>query len=698
MPFARCREYDDDGFPVRGGCRRGDECGFIHPDNRNWNEAPRKSNQGFRGPGASGRNSGAGPPRHANVVDRMASSKWSIPSSPPKADSSSRQKPDWETDNWVSKDTGKSSTITTCLDLTWKADARRDDDKGKSTISGRGDSDGSSRRWANISKNTSINKPIAQPTEWGDGSGVWGGGDSTWEDKDKSLNEDVASAWGVKSDTTKPSGSGSGSCTAQPASNGPPPSSSTSGGKANSRENPPATADPRLRNTSTDPKTRTEQARPTVSTSGIRKPSVRESPVEPPSASSNSVTPSASPVVAPRIPTGPRVSVKKPFERLEPVSASKRSREISPAQSEVSHITSNPDQSRSLYVESIEKMVTLALHQKQLAEAQARHDRWKRIQASKQLERVRPGGRKKLNDTRYALYKECQNLKKRLGREQRSLSRLPDLSSPPKFEGGTDIATLKQTTVSYIKEAEEWIMNYQRRQEQEQAEKERMEREQRERREALQKEAPQSEPDPLQVLGDRIANLRVSMEELGDDIDDSRDFDAAREAEYAAHSKIRSKLSELEPEIQEHAEDIPKLRAELEAKQRLLVKMQEKHEENLRVKAQIEQTMAAFEQSQRDRAARIEALRGELIGLHNLRPISYQDQLRPQIDSLVETTIKEQVLPVLEVLSTHCREAADESCQLATSRIEEKLRSIEAFTSQIRAAAEQESTLVRGHQ
>ncbi|KAI0341812.1 hypothetical protein BDW22DRAFT_284071 [Trametopsis cervina] len=40
MPRARCRYYDEHGAPINGGCRRIGTCGFIHPSEPGWMNAP----------------------------------------------------------------------------------------------------------------------------------------------------------------------------------------------------------------------------------------------------------------------------------------------------------------------------------------------------------------------------------------------------------------------------------------------------------------------------------------------------------------------------------------------------------------------------------------------------------------------------------------------------------------------------------
>ena len=49
----KCQWYDPvDGTPIRGGCRRGADCEFVHPSHLRWNDAPppRNSFNSFNGP------------------------------------------------------------------------------------------------------------------------------------------------------------------------------------------------------------------------------------------------------------------------------------------------------------------------------------------------------------------------------------------------------------------------------------------------------------------------------------------------------------------------------------------------------------------------------------------------------------------------------------------------------------------------
>ncbi|KAK7693784.1 hypothetical protein QCA50_003356 [Cerrena zonata] len=90
MPFVRCMWYNDDGSPIKDGCRKGPNCDFVHPSHLKWDDAPPSRNKpkpsfGFGGPQRTGSNnqeigsrpSGSWSASRKNTDDAFASDGFS---------------------------------------------------------------------------------------------------------------------------------------------------------------------------------------------------------------------------------------------------------------------------------------------------------------------------------------------------------------------------------------------------------------------------------------------------------------------------------------------------------------------------------------------------------------------------------------------------------------------------------------------
>ncbi|KAG7099649.1 hypothetical protein E1B28_001475 [Marasmius oreades] len=654
MPFPRCRYYDDAGGPIRGGCKS-QRCRFAHPDSSDWERAPKPNRTNYHG-SLHGRRNSDTESTNTNVADRIASSTWSLPSSPPKRK--------------VSEDRGNDSWA----NIIDSACGPPESGDGKRTAAmDRNDLNHSNSVWGSSKK---VIQAPSSSNSWGAEGSSWGNSDnSTWGDTPATWDKNVAAAWGtLDSDSNKDSGKPS-----EKQKGKQPQASTSSWGTIEGKKTLVATPAPASSRTSIE---RTTPVVPPIPTN-LPKPSAW-SPIEPSSSATSHKAYSNSPTIPQHAPFSIRMSTK-PSERLT-LKAAEKTREASPVFSERSLSSATVDKQRSHYRKAIEKMVTISLLKQQLEKSQQKLLRWKEIQKSRRFARVRVGGAKKLDDTRRFLTKDCQGIHTRIEREEKSLYDIPDFFASTKL----DITGFNEKTAQYLAEVEEWISDMEKGGETAKAE---------EKQGGDNQTSEEPELSPMlrkwAELKDKVKSLEEKLDDIAAEIEDYRNFDVNEEANIIVQDMLRSKAEVVQPQIQEQQAILLELKAKLQSRQELLQTMQERHKENLNTKAEIEKTLATFAELGEMRRTRILSLRREIINLHNLKPISYREHLSPQIKDFVDTIVNEQVIPAFNALAVQCHKAAEQSHVLAATKIDETLRPIEAFITGIQADAAREANLVR---
>ncbi|KZT70102.1 hypothetical protein DAEQUDRAFT_810839 [Daedalea quercina L-15889] len=188
---ARCKWYDDDGAPIKSGCRRiGVNCDFVHPSEPQWASAPRHVQFGG-GPGrqGSGRNS-----------------IGNVPIGAPSGPRGQRQDSGWNRNNnnggggWNGGQGSASSASTTGGGGGWSALPA---DSASNWGSGGGQG----------STATASSDVTANAGGWGSPSGGSGGG---WGDSTSGWGSNTSASWGRWND------SDSGSVQVPAAARGPP--------------------------------------------------------------------------------------------------------------------------------------------------------------------------------------------------------------------------------------------------------------------------------------------------------------------------------------------------------------------------------------------------------------------------------------------------------------------------------------------
>ncbi|KAF9270649.1 hypothetical protein L218DRAFT_48660 [Marasmius fiardii PR-910] len=699
MPLVRCRNYTDEGQSIRAGCRNGTQCKFVHPESSDWERAS-KPNRMRNHSSSFGRNSDAERSNAPTNVDgRIASSTWPLPPSPYKK----KVNQDRDRDSWASiiDSTCDPQDSDTRTGVNERNDSSRVSDNG----------------WGGFKRDVRT-QSSSDSIPWAAENGSWGDlRNNGWGDAPSALDKDIAAAWGVvdDDDSSSKGSEKTGSWGVKqpqvstpsnswgdeiPRKNGsweekqPQASSSNSWRKAGVGKtrpaSPPMKPAPTRSSTSFE---RTIPSVPPISTSNVSKPSAF-SPMEPSPATS--LTPnnshSNSPVIPQRAPSYTRVHFTNLSERLNSVptlKAAGKVREASPVFSERSLSSATTDKQRSYYRRAIEKMITIALLKQQLEQSQRKLLRWKNIQKSEYFARLRAAGRRRMDNTRRVLTRDVQGVHSRIQRELKVLHDIPDMSVSIKM----DIAHFNEQAAHYLTEVEEWLSDIQKRGEGEGKAKEQDGNDV--------EKVEEAEVSPMQQkwgeLKERMGMLEEKLDDVIEDIQDFFNFDIKEQANAIAQNVLQAKVDQVQPKIQEQKEILLEVKVNLQSRQELLKSLQEKHQENLELKAEIEKRFTTLTTLAEERTARIQALRGEIINLHNLKPISHHEQLAPHIKDLVDTIVNEEVIPAFNALAVQCHAAAEQSHVLAARKIDEKLRPLETFANGIRAQAAHEANLVRGH-
>ncbi|KAH8117553.1 hypothetical protein DFH11DRAFT_1575742 [Phellopilus nigrolimitatus] len=223
MPFFRCREYDDDGKPTRGGClRQGAGCDFIHPSEPAWSRALRRSVLPRTGSGLSGLGRGkaserghwrGGPPTGPRRGSKPFSSAGRGASTSGGVASASSS---WGMDSisWGFGDDNAGESSTSWDFPKWGDNNDNESDKGKGkdteatwgSLSGDWGSATSDNTGASWGNNAAVSWGDSAAVSWGDHAGVsWGDNANSWGSSDlggwgdppsKSGTSATLSGWG----------------------------------------------------------------------------------------------------------------------------------------------------------------------------------------------------------------------------------------------------------------------------------------------------------------------------------------------------------------------------------------------------------------------------------------------------------------------------------------------------------------------
>ncbi|KAK7058432.1 hypothetical protein VNI00_002066 [Paramarasmius palmivorus] len=705
MVLIRCRYYDDDGQPVYGGCPSS-QCNFTHPSQEQWRFAQRKGSIASGPPRGRGRGRGSGfnqgrgrSDRHnLGVGDRMASSTWGLPSSPPRPrddpPSSSAPAVSWDTSDWT--DDAPKSTSQPATSWPSTIESKGKEKSNDATITS---DDTSGSTWG-----SNVGWGSASPQGgWGSSGGGWGSGsgDGGWG------SGDGGGGWGSSS----PKGWGTGADNASSSS-----SSQGLWGNSSRGENANAKKDEPIET----PPTQMASTAPVASTSipkaekpnvpAIRIPSdqrIRDSSPHIASASA-----SASPSVGlskQRVPLpgrGPSKGQDKPSTATTKSAAAAKSRETTPLQK-----PGSSKERKMGYEMAVAKTCSVVDMRTELTRAKASLQHWKGIQSSPYFERVRPSGRDKLNKIRTDRTRIVKDLEKKIAEEELVLTHeVPSVSS---FSAGQDVDVLQQCerVRSYIAEVDAYIADLERyREEQKQEKLKAAELElqrQRELEEASKAQAEMPPPppplseSPVKVkekeLWTRITRLQSDLEDLAGVVDENRDYKAAEQITDTAYSRFQEKAQPARDALQEERQRVTELKRMVEESTEALKVVEARRAERVETKKTLEEAIAQFQEWEKERAELIAQLFLQVRNFPTLRPkepepIPYYELLLPHVNTMTEDLLQKLVLPAFSKLDIECKEQAVRMHDEAVSKIDGKMQVITNLTNTIRDLARDEAS------
>lgn len=678
MPLTRCRNFDDDGKEIRGGCFRRD-CEYIHPTDPKWQWArkydPNSARGRGRGRGGGGKGGGDAhtswghPP---SVLSKGADLTWESSGQ----GSTSASTP--FTRSAGSGDTGKSdwgnatyegiSTPDTTGSQHDKTDAQGVSGWGNGQGSGWGDSGWSTTGGDNNEMATSGN------SGWGDNTSGWGTSqDNGWgTTKDNGWETSDGNGWGSSRDNK---GSRKDS---QPGNNrdigwG----TKDAGGTALTANSAMTHLDERETTKSVPSSTVTETSHIPLPS---RKPSSSHLPL--PASSLKKTHPPSSPL---------KIRTASFADKVE----------NSPTIVSASRETPSRVQVYSNTIRHIQHAVRLQL---QLENAQAAVDRWKTTQLSSQYSRASPATRKILDETRAAFNKDTVDITNRLKLAIGALADLPDLSV---VSGKTYPDVDENQIMEYTAQLKDWIGKLQLGS-----------------RIVLPSPPPENDtlhpqdgqPWTLEHIKESFIELERLAENVAEqiyikkfthmmDIMDPNDkiaalLDAHRERE-ASQAALRSgradallrKADEVGNNLSERVLLVTQLFIKVQHNEEKLEKLRDEKRQRDEMKSRIEGYFKKFDEWQQEESAQIQQLTDQIINLHSFRHPTPRlleiEDIRPKLRELVITKLESEVMPVIN----HFRAACSQNNEHLVKELYKKLKPTLDLTADICRRAREEEAL-----
>ncbi|THV07491.1 hypothetical protein K435DRAFT_259337 [Dendrothele bispora CBS 962.96] len=360
---------------------------------------------------------------------------------------------------------------------------------------------------------------------------------------------------------------------------------------------------------------------------------------------------------------------------------SDKRREPSPVLSATSLSKDRPGDYRTL----IKLTISLVQRHSELREAERLSAKFKRIQNSSQLGRVRKAGRDKMDQIRKDMKYNIGHIEGRIRKDENQLLEIPDIavSSEPKVI--IEVDKLRE----YAVEIEAYLADLKVcREAKLRAEEEAREME----RQSL---APQSslpvEPhiQTWEALKERMKEIQDSLHNLSDALEDVRKFDARQNLEQIEAERqdeedkemreannpifrLENRIKEQDEDIQQQGNNVANLALQLgEAR---LQELEAKVKRNTDTKIELEAQLAECRERRRQRRIEIDAISERVRNLHTRKPppLPYANILRPRFEEMVQNIMAE-VTPALDALQNEHRVAYFKSQQQAVNKINEKL-------------------------